>query len=110
MTITLEEALEIIEIITEKRKPLKVFEKAGIQMLNGQWGPYLKKDKVNARIPKDRDPESITEQEAVQLIKDAPAKKGKGRFAKKGASKAPAKKKAAAKKKTVRKKPAAKKK
>jgi DNA topoisomerase-1 len=110
MTITLEEALEIIEIITEKRKPLKVFEKAGIEMLNGQWGPYLKKDKVNARIPKDRDPESITEEEAIQLIKDAPAKKGKGRFAKKGASKAPAKKKAAAKKKTVRKKPAVKKK
>jgi DNA topoisomerase-1 len=87
MTITLEEAKEIIHIITEKRKPLKVFEKAGIEVLNGQWGPYLKKDKTNARIPKDREYESITEEEAIQMIKDAPAKKGRGRFAKKGAKK-----------------------
>jgi len=87
MTITLDEAKEIIHIITEKRKPLKVFEKAGIEVLNGQWGPYLKKDKTNARIPKDREYESITEEEAIQMIKDAPAKKGRGRFAKKGAKK-----------------------
>jgi DNA topoisomerase-1 len=106
MTITLEEAKEIIRIISEKRKPLKVFEAAGIDILNGQWGPYLKKDKVNARIPKDRDYESITETEAIQMIKDAPAKKGRGRFAKKGTKSAA--KKAPAKKKTTRKKTAAK--
>lgn len=92
MTITLDEAKEIIHSITEKRKPLKVFETSGIEVLNGQWGPYLKKDKVNARIPKDRDYESITEDEAVLIIQAAPAKKGRGRFAKKGAKKTPAKK------------------
>jgi DNA topoisomerase-1 len=113
MTITLDEAKEIIAIITEKRKPLKVFEAAEIQILNGQWGPYLKKDKTNARIPKDREWESITEDEAIQMIADAPAKKGRGRFAKKGAKKttSKAKKKAPAKRKTAaKKKPAAKKK
>jgi len=92
MSITLDEAKEIIHIISEKRKPLKVFETAGIEVLNGQWGPYLKKDKVNARIPKDRDYESITEEEAIQMIKDAPAKKGRGRFAKKGKTASKAKK------------------
>ncbi len=107
MTISLEEAQEIINTITEKRKPIKVFETAGIEILNGPYGPYLKKDKTNARIAKDRDPETITEEEAILMIKDAPAKKGRGRFAKKGAKTA---KKAPAKKKTTRKKPAAKKK
>ncbi len=99
MTISLDEAREIINIITEKRKPIKVFEAAGIELLNGPYGPYLKKDKTNARIPKNRDVDTITEDEAIQMIADAPAKKGKGRFAKKGS------KKATTKKKPVRKKP-----
>ncbi len=87
MTITLEEAQSIINTITEKRKPIKTFEKAEIQILNGPYGPYLKKDKTNARIPKDIDPESITEEQAIKMISDAPKKKGRGRFAKKGAKK-----------------------
>jgi DNA topoisomerase-1 len=102
MTITLEEAQEIINTITEKRKPIKVFEKAGIEILRGPYGPYLKKDKTNARIPKDRDPETITEEEAVKMIAEAPAKKGRGRFAKKGSKKTS--KKPTAKKKPIRKK------
>jgi DNA topoisomerase-1 len=93
MTITLEEAKDIIHVITEKRKPIKLFEKSEIQILNGPYGPYLKKDKVNARIPKDRDLETITEDEAIKMIADAPKKKGKGRFAKKGTKKSTKKKK-----------------
>jgi DNA topoisomerase-1 len=83
MTITLEEALEIIAAISEKRKPIKIFESSGIQILNGPYGPYIKKDKVNARIPKTRDPQTITEEEAVQMLADAPKKAGKKRFTRK---------------------------
>jgi len=103
MTISLEEAQDIIDVITEKRKPIKEFDD-GTQILNGPYGPYIKKDGVNARIPKSRDPKDITEYEAAEMIANAPKKKGKGRFAKKGT-----KKKAPAKKKTTKKKPTKKK-
>lgn len=77
LTITLDEALEAIHIIAEKRKPIKSFDN-GIQILNGPYGPYIKKDKTNARIPKDTDPASLSEAEAVALLEAAP--KTKKRF------------------------------
>jgi DNA topoisomerase-1 len=99
MVISLDEAREIINMITEKRKPIKEFQDGKIQILNGPYGPYIKQDKTNARIPKDRDPETISEDEAVQMLAEAPKKSGKGRFAKKGPKKATPKKKTATKKK-----------
>lgn len=80
--ISLEDALKIIDEISEKRKPIKEFA-PDFAILNGPYGPYIKKDKTNARIPKDLDPESITEEQALKMIADAPAKKGKGRFTRK---------------------------
>jgi len=62
-----------------------------IKVLDGRYGPYVKHGKINATIPKDVDPQSITIEEAVRLIAERAAKAG----AKK--KKAPAKKKAAAK-------------
>jgi DNA topoisomerase-1 len=50
-----------------------------IQVLSGRYGPYVKHGKVNATIPKDRTPETVTLEEAVQLIAErsarGPAKK-----------------------------------
>jgi DNA topoisomerase-1 len=43
---------------------------------NGRYGPYVKHGKVNATLPKDKDPESVTIEEAVALI-DEKAAKGK---------------------------------
>ncbi len=85
LTITEEEAKAVIAEISEKRKPIKEFPSGAI-ILNGPYGPYIKKDKVNARIPKDVDPETITEEQALQMITDAPKKTGKGRFARKKAA------------------------
>ncbi len=77
-------------------EPVNVFE--------GRYGPYVKHKKTNATIPKDKDPKSVTLEEAVELIK---AREAKG---KKKPAKKPAKKKAAPKKKAAaKKKPAAKK-
>ena len=59
-----------------------------VQVLSGRYGPYVKHGKVNATIPKDRDPEQVTMAEAVELIA-ARAAKGP---AKKRAAKSPAKK------------------
>jgi len=64
-----------------------------VQVLSGRYGPYVKHGKVNATVPKDREPEQVTLQEAVELVAarsaKGPAKKGP---AKKGPAKKPAKK------------------
>jgi DNA topoisomerase-1 len=50
-----------------------------VQVLTGRYGPYVKHAKVNATIPKDREPEQVTMEEAVALLAarsgKAPAKK-----------------------------------
>ena len=62
---------------------------AKVQVLSGRYGPYVKHGKVNATLPKDRDPEQVSLQEAVELIaaKSAkgPAKKAPRKAARKGA-------------------------
>jgi DNA topoisomerase-1 len=45
-----------------------------IEVLSGRYGPYVKHGKVNATIPKDRDPEQVTLAEAVELIAERSAK------------------------------------
>lgn len=72
-----------------------------ILVMDGRYGPYVKYKRINATIPKDKDPMDVTMEEAVELIK-ARASKGKKKPAKKKAApkkKAAAKKKASAKKK-----------
>jgi DNA topoisomerase I len=43
-------------------------------VLNGRYGPYVTNGKKNAKVPKDRDPKSLTLAECAQLIADAPAR------------------------------------
>ena len=76
-----------------------------VQVMKGKYGPYVKFGKVNATLPKDKDPEQLTMDEAVALIveregkspvqKKAPAKKAAPKKA--AATTAPAKKAAAKK-------------
>jgi DNA topoisomerase-1 len=63
-----------------------------VQVLSGRYGPYVKHGKVNATLPKDRDPEQVTMEEAVQLIAARAAKGPAKKPAKKAAAKKPAKK------------------
>ncbi|GAB4356997.1 MAG: type I DNA topoisomerase [Kiloniellaceae bacterium] len=86
----------------------------------GRFGPYVKHGKLYATIPADIDPETVTLEQAVEMLKVQAEKKaakggGKKAPAKKAAKKAPAKKatakkatkkKAAAKKRAAKKKPA----
>ena len=67
-----------LELVREKKaadaaKYIKVFEKEGISILNGRYGPYITDGKKNARIPKDREAQDLTLQECLDLIAAAPA-------------------------------------
>ena len=77
----------------------------------GRYGPYAKWDKVNATLPKGKEPEAVTLEEAIELVNERAAKGKKKPAAKKtAAAKKPAAKKPAAKKLATKKKPAPKKK
>lgn len=75
-TVTLERALELIAEKQRKdaEKLLRDFGD-GLQIIKGRWGPFLKQGKVNAKLPKDRDIDSLTQEECQALIAAAtPAK------------------------------------
>ena len=102
-TIELPRALELIEEkkIADANRIILDFEADGIQVLNGRYGPYITDKAKNARVPKDREPKSLTLEECKELLAAAPER---GRRGKKKVAKKPAAKKKAAKKKTAKKK------
>ncbi len=77
MKITEEEARELYaeKLEAEANKYIQIFEKSGIKIVNGPYGPYITDGKKNARIPKSTDPATITEADAKEMIAKAPAKK-----------------------------------
>jgi DNA topoisomerase-1 len=105
-TIELPRALELIEAkkIEDANRIIHDFEEQGIQVLNGRYGPYITDKSKNARVPKDREPRSLTLEECIELLAAAPVRgqRGKKKTAKKKTVKKAAKKKS--KKKTAKKK------
>ena len=93
-----------------RNRVIKEFAGSDIQVLNGRFGPYLSDGKLNGKIPKDREPASLSLEEVQQLMAETgkPARKGFGAkkaVAKKAAvKKAPTKKAAAPAKKAAAKK------
>ena len=102
-TVTLEEALPLYQ----KKVDSMIADWGEIQIINGAYGPYVKGPgrRNNVKIPKERDPKTITLDEAREMLENKPKTK---RAVKKSAAKKTVAKKPAAKK-TVAKKPAAKK-
>jgi DNA topoisomerase-1 len=61
-TITPERALELIaeKKIADANRLIRDFPDAGIQVLNGRYGPYITNKLKNAKIPKDKTPPTAT--------------------------------------------------
>ncbi|NIY71996.1 type I DNA topoisomerase [Marivivens donghaensis] len=80
-----------------------------MSIMEGRYGPYVKWEKVNATIPKDTDPDSLTVEAAIELVNAKAGAKGKKKTAKKPAAKKTTAKKPAAKKPAAKKTTTAKK-
>lgn len=96
LSVTEEEAIELIKAKREAdaKKHIKSFdENPELQILNGRWGPYIKMGKNNYKIPKDKEAESLTYAETMEIIENqGDAKKGKAKPKKAAAGKKKAKK------------------
>ncbi len=93
-TIELPRALELIEAkkIEDANRIIQDFEDEGIQVLNGRYGPYVTDKTKNARVPKDREPKSLTLEECKELLAAAPVRGRRGKKKKTTAKKVAAKK------------------
>jgi DNA topoisomerase I len=100
--ISLERAVELIgnKRVADANKLIKKFDQdPEIQVLNGRFGPYIKAGKKNVKIPKGKEPASLTYEECVALADATPEKKGRfGRRVATTTAEAPVKKVASAKK------------
>ena len=108
-TIDLARAVFLIEEKEEiaRNRIIKEFDGSEIQVLNGRYGPYISDGKLNGRIPKDREPASLTLEEVVKLMEETGKPMRKGFGAKKtAAKKEPAAKKTVVKKAAAKKAPA----
>lgn len=87
--IELDKAIELIENkrIADANRIIKVFDdNPEIQVLNGRFGPYIKAGKKNVKIPKGKEPLSLTLKECIELADATPEKKGRWGAAKKTAA------------------------
>ena len=89
-TITLERAIEVVAAkkLADANRIIQDFGIDDIQVLNGRYGPYITDKQRNARIPKERDPKTLTLDECRALLAAAPQRPGRGRFGGKAAKSA----------------------
>ena len=64
--LTIEDALELFKL----PRDVGMFEDKKIVAAIGRFGPYVRHDGSFVSLPKEIDPLSVTEEEAIQLIKD----------------------------------------
>ena len=79
-----------IAIIHEKRSGeanriiREYHEKPEVKVLNGRYGPYISIGKDNYKIPKGKDPASLTLDDCLTIAKSTPATTRKRGIMKKG--------------------------
>lgn len=71
LTVTLDECIAVIEANAEKANANTVladYKESGIQVIDGRYGPYLKQDGKNYKIPKGTDVAALTEEKCKEII------------------------------------------
>jgi DNA topoisomerase-1 len=103
-TVDLNRALEIIKDLDEakEKSTIKTFDKEKIQILIGQYGPYIKQGRKNFKIPKSVEANDLTLEQCLEIIaKDSKSPKTTAKKA--TTKKEPAVKKTTTKKTTTKK-------
>ncbi|HHU47607.1 MAG TPA: type I DNA topoisomerase [Bacteroidales bacterium] len=67
-TLTMEEAIDILENGHNKNVLREFSENANLKVMNGRYGAYLTNGKDNYKIPKDRVAENLTYEECLEII------------------------------------------
>lgn len=77
-TITLDEANKLYadKLKAEAEKNVADFGD-GVKVLKGRFGPYVTDGTKNVKIPKDTDPATVTHEQAIEMLKNAPNGKAK---------------------------------
>lgn len=84
LTLTKEEAVQLIQEKQQSSTPLKQW--GNIQVLPGKYGTYIHTPEGNYQLPKDLDPETLTEDKVREIMaKNEPIKPGKRTFKRKSA-------------------------
>jgi DNA topoisomerase-1 len=78
-TVTLERVKQLIaeKQLIEANRIIREFPDSAVQVLNGRYGPYITDGKKNGKIPKDREPKSLSLEECQALLAAAPERKGR---------------------------------
>ncbi|MEZ5515740.1 MAG: DNA topoisomerase I [Steroidobacteraceae bacterium] len=87
-TVELPRALEVIAAKKEAdaNRIIQDFGVDEIQVLNGRYGPYITDKTRNAKIPKERDPKTLTLDECRELLAAAPPRGSRFKGKKKAAA------------------------
>jgi DNA topoisomerase-1 len=79
-TILLGRAIEIIIAKKQEEKEKIIREFTGdqqVKILKGRYGPYISIGKTNYRIPRDKDPASLTLEDCLKIAESAPPPRSK---------------------------------
>ena len=78
LDVNLDEAIALIQAKAEaeEKSLLKIFtEEQGLEVRDGRFGPYIKYQNANYKLPKGTDIASLTYEDAKKIIDEAPQKK-----------------------------------
>ena len=87
LSCTQEQAIQLIQEkhASEEKSLLKTFaEDAELQIRDGRFGPYMKYKGENYKLPKGIDPQSLSYEDCMKIISEAPTKPARKSSARKG--------------------------